>query len=52
LATGINTEKSTVDVKATWDVIVLHKDVQWTTIFRLDEGQNALRIVPEGTDER
>ena len=52
LVTGINTEKNTADVKATRDVIVLHKDVPWAKIYRLDEGQNTLQIVTRTTDER
>jgi hypothetical protein len=51
VVTGVNTEKNTADVKATRDVIVLHKDVPWARIFRLDESQSALRIVTEATDE-
>jgi hypothetical protein len=52
LVTGVNTEKNTADVKATRDVIVLHKDVPWAKIFRLDESQSRLRMVTEATDER
>ena len=52
LVTGVNIEKNTADVKATRDVIVLHKDVPWANIYRLDESQNALRIVTRATDER
>jgi len=52
LVTGVDTEKNTADVKATRDVIVLHKDVPWATIYRLDESQSGLRIVREATDER
>jgi hypothetical protein len=52
VVTGVNAEKKTADVKATRDVIVLHKDVPLAKIFRLDESQNALRIVREVTDER
>jgi hypothetical protein len=55
VVTGVNTEKNTADVKATRDatrdVIVLHKDVPWAKIFRLDESQNALRIVTRATGE-
>jgi hypothetical protein len=52
VVTGVNTEKNTADVKATRDMIVVHKDVPWARIFRLDESQNALRIVTEATDDR
>ena len=52
LVTGVNIEKNTADVKATRDVIVLHEDVPWAKIYRLDEGQNGLRIVTRATDER
>ena len=52
LVTGVDTEKNTADMKATRDVIVLHKDVPWAKINRLDEGQSGLRIVREATDER
>jgi len=56
VVTGVNSEKNTADVKATRDgtrdVILLRKDVPWTKIFRLDESQNALRIVTGATDER
>jgi len=52
LVTGVDAEKNTADVKATRDVIVLHKDVPWTKIYRLDESQSGLRIVTEATDER
>jgi hypothetical protein len=52
LVTGVDTEKNTADVKATRDVIVLHKDVPWAKIYRLDEGQSGLRIVTEATNER
>ncbi len=52
VVTSVNTEKNTADVKATRDVIVLHKDVPWATIFRLDDSQNTLHIVTEATDER
>ncbi len=52
LVTGVNTEKKTADVKATRDVIVLHKDVPWAKIYSLDECQNTLRIVTRATDER
>src|ERR1700675_3697930 len=52
LVTGVDTEKNTADVKATRDVIVLHKDLPWAKICRLDEGQSGLRIVTEATDER
>ena len=49
---GVNNEKNTADVKATRDAIVLHKDVPWAAIFRLDESQNTLHIVAESADER
>jgi hypothetical protein len=52
VVTGVNIDKNTVDVKATRDVIVLHKNVPWATIFRLDESQDGLRIVTKTTDER
>jgi hypothetical protein len=52
LVTGVETEKNTADVKATRDVIVLHKDVPCAKICRLDEGQSGLRIVTEAPDER
>jgi hypothetical protein len=52
VVTGVSGEENTADVKATRDVIVLHKDVPLAKIFRLDESQNVLRIVREGTDER
>jgi hypothetical protein len=52
LVTGVNIEKKTADVKATRDVIVLHKDVPWGKIYRLDERQNTLRIVARATDKR
>ena len=52
VVTGVNTEKNTADVKATRDVLVLHKDAPWAKIFRLDESQRALRIVTGATDER
>jgi hypothetical protein len=48
VVTGVNTEENTADVKATRDVIVLHKDVPSARMFQLDESQNALRIVTEG----
>jgi len=52
LVTGVNIENKTADVKATRDVIVLHKDVPWGKIYRLDERQNTLRIVARATDKR
>lgn len=52
LVTGVNIEKNTADVKATRDVIVLHKDVPWASIYRLDESQSTLRIVTRVIDER
>jgi hypothetical protein len=52
LVTGVDTQKNTADVKATRDVIVLHKGVPWGKIYRLDESQNTLRIVARATDER
>jgi hypothetical protein len=52
LVTGVNIEKNTADVKATRDVVVLHKDVPWGKIYRLDERQNTLRIVARANDER
>jgi hypothetical protein len=52
LVTGVNIEKNTADLKATRDVIVLHKDVPWDKIYRLDESQNTLRIVARAADER
>jgi len=55
VVTGVSAEKNTADVKATRDVIVLHKDVPLAKIFRLDEsqeGRSALRIVREANDER
>lgn len=52
VVTSVNTERNTVDVKATRDVVVLQKDVPWETVFLLDECQNGLRIVTKGIDER
>ncbi|MGA8216911.1 MAG: hypothetical protein WB799_25225 [Candidatus Sulfotelmatobacter sp.] len=52
VVTDVNIDKNTVDVKATRDVIVLHKNVPWATIFRLDKSQDGLRIVMKTTDER
>lgn len=52
VVTAVNTEKHTADLKATRDVIVLHKEVPWARIFLLDESQNALHIVTEATDDR
>jgi hypothetical protein len=52
VVTGVNTEENTADVKATRDIVVLHKDVPWVKMFRLDESQNTLRIVTEATGER
>ena len=52
VVTSVNTERNTVDVKATRDVVVLQKDVPWATVFLLDERQNGLRIVTKGTNER
>jgi hypothetical protein len=52
VVTRVDTERNTVDVKATRDVVVLQKDVPWSTVFLLDECQNGLRIVTKGTDER
>jgi hypothetical protein len=51
VVTSANTERNTVDVKATRDGVVLQKDVPWATVFLLDECQNGLRIVTKGTDE-
>ena len=52
VVTSVNTERTTVDVKATRDVVVLQKDVPWETVFLLDECQNGLRIVTKDADER
>ncbi len=52
VVTSVYTERSTVDVKATRDVVVLQKDVPWLTVFLLDECQNGLRIVTKDTGER
>lgn len=52
VVTRVDTERNTVDVKATRDVVVLQKDVPWATVYLLDECQNRLRIVTNGTDER
>ncbi len=52
VVTSVDTERNTVDVKATRDVVVLQKDVPWATVYLLDECQNRLRIVTNGTDER
>jgi hypothetical protein len=52
LVTGVNIEKNTADVKATRDVIVLHKGVPLGKIYRLDESQNTLRIVARATNQR
>lgn len=52
VVTSVNTERNTVDVKATRDVVVLQKDVPWETVFLLDECQNGLRIVTKDADER
>jgi len=54
LVTGVNIEKNTADLKATRDVIVLHKDVPWDKIYPLDENQNTLtsaRLDTSGSSE-
>jgi hypothetical protein len=52
VVTSVDNARSTVDVKATRDVVVLQKDVPWATVFLLDECQNGLRIVTKGAGER
>jgi hypothetical protein len=51
VVTGVNTEKNTADLKATRDVIVVHREVPEARIFLLDESQNTLHIV-KATDDR
>jgi hypothetical protein len=51
VVTDVNTEEKTADVKATRDVVVLHKDVPWANLFRLDKSQYELRIVTKVFDK-
>jgi hypothetical protein len=49
---AVNSGKSTADVRTVSGVTVLTRDVPWTILHRLDESQNALRIVREATEDR
>lgn len=49
---AIDSGKSTADVRTVSGVTVLTRDVPWTILHRLDESQNALRIVREATEDK
>ena len=47
---GVDLDKKTADVRNVSGVIGIVRDVPWSIIHRLDESQNALRIVREATE--
>ncbi len=48
---AVDANKKTADIKnPKGETIGLHRDVSWSELSVLDESQNALRVVREGTD--
>ncbi len=50
VVTSVDPSKKTADVRTVNGATVLTRNVPWSVLHRLDESQNALRIVSEATE--
>jgi hypothetical protein len=50
VVTRVDSSKQSADIRTVAGIAVLTRDVSWAELHRLDESQNALRIVREATE--